>query len=319
MFFQVYTLKKNGKIFLGAILFFVMMGLWGYYTFSLADAKNSLHGGNTEQVLAIVSRNDEGHLWLAGEELRQLLGIVDNELLLGKDVLSSRRKTEAITSAVRSVAAGEKSFSGLGSDGIFRSSKAGKKQIALTFDDGPNQNWTEKYLDLLAEKEIKVSFFMLGENAKNHPELVRKVAEAGHDIGIHSYDHNDLKKEGYTSIQEDLIQSQDIIAEITGVAPTLFRPPYGSIDAQVIEVTKEQGLLMVLWNVDPQDWLLDTKEKVAKAVLDHVEPGNIVVMHEGKAVTYGALPIIIDTLKEEGYEFVTVSELVYESCLEQQE
>lgn len=314
MFFRVFSVKKNGRKISFAILFFIAMG----YILLLGQGW-SLTAGKENQVLAIVTVESPFPIWLNGEEFRLLTGVADNELLLGKDVVSQRKRAAQIDTTVRQVAAGEKSFAALGDDRIFRSSNVGKKQIALTFDDGPNERWTEKYLDLLADKEIKASFFMLGKNAKNHPELVQKVAAAGHDIGIHSYDHDDLKKEEYAAIQEDLILSQDTIAQITGVAPTLFRPPYGSINAQVIEVAQEQGLLMVLWNVDPQDWLLDTKEKVAKAVLDHVEPGNIVVMHEGKSVTYGALPIIIDTLKEEGYEFVTIRELVYESCIEQAE
>lgn len=312
MFFHVLSIKKNGRYLCYAILFFIVISVsWGRWQ------GREIVAGQDNQVLAIVTVESPLTIWLNGEEFRQLTGVVDNELLLGKDVVSQRKRTAQIDSMVRQVAAGEKSFGSLGEDRIFRSSNVEKKQIALTFDDGPNERWTEKYLDLLADKEIKASFFMLGKNAKNHPELVQKVAAAGHDIGIHSYDHDDLKKQGYAAIQEDLILSQDTIAQITGVAPTLFRPPYGSIDAQVIEVAQEQGLLMVLWNVDPQDWLLDTKEKVAKAVLDHVEPGNIVVMHEGKTVTYGALPIIIDALKEDGYEFVTIRELVYESCMEQ--
>lgn len=314
MFFRVFSVKKNGRKLFFAILFFIAMGYIFAQGWGIGIAAN-----RDNQVLAIVTVNSPLSVWLNGEEFRLLTGVVDNELLLGKDVISQRKKAAQIETTVRQVAAGEKSFAALGADRIFRSSNVKKKQIALTFDDGPNERWTEKYLDLLADKGIKASFFMLGKNAKNHPELVRKVSAAGHDIGIHSYDHDDLKKQEYAAIQEDLILSQDTIAQITGVVPTLFRPPYGSIDAQVIEVAQEQGLLMVLWNVDPQDWLLDTKEKVAKAVLDHVEPGNIVVMHEGKSVTYGALPMIIDTLKEEGYEFVTIRELVYESCMEQAE
>ena len=314
MFFRIVAIKKNGRKRLGfTILFLMILGGWFY----LESRGTVVSGASDDRVLAIVTVEGKGQLWLDGEEFRQVVGIVNNELLLGKDTLSQRKHAFRIGSMVQQVAAGEKSFAALGEDRIFRSSNVEKKQIALTFDDGPNEKWTEKYLELLAEKDIKATFFMLGKNAERHPDLVRKVAEAGHDIGIHSYDHADLKREDYNAIQEDLIHSQDTIAQITGVAPTLFRPPYGSIDAQVIEVAKDQGLLMVLWNVDPQDWLLDTKEKVAKAVLEHIEPGNIVVMHEGKAVTYGALPIIIDTLKEEGYEFVTIGELVYESCLEQ--
>jgi polysaccharide deacetylase family sporulation protein PdaB len=315
MFFRVFSVRKNGRKLYFAILFLMTIGS----VFLFGHRYGTVGKQDDNQVLAIVTMDAPLDIWLGGEEFRLLTGVADNELLLGKDVISQRRRAAQIDSTIRQVAAGEKSFQSLGEDRIFRSSNVEKKQIALTFDDGPNERWTEKYLNLLEEKEIKASFFMLGKNAKNHPELVQKVAAAGHDIGIHSYDHADLKREDYTAIQEDLIQSQDTIASITGVAPTLFRPPYGSIDAQVIEVAQEQGLLMVLWNVDPQDWLLDTKEKVAKAVLDHVEPGNIVVMHEGKAVTFGALPMIIDTLKEEGYEFVTIRELVYESCMEQAE
>lgn len=284
----------------------------------MRDKTEAVQGdGHEEQVLAIVNMNYGEETWLYGEEFRLLTGIADNELLLGRDEIAGRKKENQIDSTVKMVAAGEVPLRSLGQDGIFRSSQIEKKQIALTFDDGPNKKWTEKYLELLKEKEVRATFFMLGKNAETYPELVQKIAADGHDIGIHSYDHNDLKKESFSSIQQDLIHSQDILTQITGNIPSLFRPPYGSIDSQVIQVAQEQGLLVVLWNVDPQDWLMDTKEQVAEAVLSHVKPGNIVVMHEGKSVTYGALPVIIDTLREQGYEFVTISEMIYESCLEQ--
>lgn len=294
MFFRVVSVRKNGKGLCLAILFFILIGGWCYWVVA---------GGRTaaaaaEQVLAIVT-----------------IGASEQSGVVEPPTDSLGKGNAAVDAVVAQLAAGELSAESLGEGRIFRSSNREKKQIALTFDDGPNEKWTEKYLALLAEKGVTASFFLLGKNAAAHPELVRQVAAGGHDIGIHSYDHSDLKKEDYGAIQEDLILSQDVIARITGVAPTLFRPPYGSMNQQVIEVAKEQGLLMVLWNVDPQDWLLDTKEKVAAAVLSHIQPGNIVVMHEGKSVTYGALPIIIDTLREQGYQFVTVGELIYESCV----
>jgi polysaccharide deacetylase family sporulation protein PdaB len=184
------------------------------------------------------------------------------------------------------------------------------KEIALTFDDGPFPFYTERYVNLLKSMDVKATFFVIGKHAERHPELLRYIIENGNEIGLHSYSHLNMKKLKPEKMVEELYKTQQIVVEATGVKPTLFRPPFGAYNFTLIEISNALGLKVVLWNVDPDDWKNPSVENVVTRVLSHTKDGAIILLHEGKPNTLAALPQIIENLKEKGYKFVTVSELL---------
>ena len=187
------------------------------------------------------------------------------------------------------------------------------KRIALTFDDGPHENYTAEILSILQEYGIKATFFVVGQNAKEHSSLLQQVAEAGHEIGNHTYTHPKLKEQNAESFSCELEKTRAVIESITGISPSLFRPPEGFREGVIKTVAKEQGYQMVLWSVDTEDWRGLSAERIEAAIMKDVKDGSIILCHDyvvGKSHTPEALRRVIPQLLEEGYEFVTVSELV---------
>ena len=182
------------------------------------------------------------------------------------------------------------------------------KCLALTFDDGPAAS-TAELLDILAARKVRATFFIVGENAARHPELVRREHEAGHEIADHSYTHADLGRASQKKVMAELTKTQDAIRRASGVVPVLLRPPYGSTSKRLKEITRRLGLAQVLWTVDPLDWEHRDTAYVERRVLKAARPGYIVLMHDIHPTSVRAVPKIIDRLAAEGYVFVTVSEL----------
>ncbi len=188
------------------------------------------------------------------------------------------------------------------------------KWIALTFDDGPDGKYTPQVLDILKENQIKATFFVVGIQAKKYPEVLKRIAEEGHAIGNHSWDHKDLAKLSAKQVRDEIAKNDNLIREITGRPADLFRPPYGSENETVRREISAAGHRHVLWSVDPRDWDKHrSAEQIANAVKNNTKPGSIVLMHSfggnlGSSVK--ALPLIIASLKEKGYTFVTVPELI---------
>ncbi len=200
-------------------------------------------------------------------------------------------------------------------NGIIERVSTNKKAISLTFDDGPHPVFTPMILNLLKENNSKSTFFVLGKNAEIYPEIIRQINDDGHQIGNHTYSHFDLTKVSTKTIRKEFEKTQKIIFEITGKKPSVFRPPYGYYNDEVIKVSKESGYKTILWSPkqDPWDWNHPGVEKIIKKVLSNAKRGDIVLLHdcvEGKSETYEALKIIIPNLKKQGYELVTVSELL---------
>lgn len=182
------------------------------------------------------------------------------------------------------------------------------KCVALTFDDGP-MNSTAKLLDILAERKVKATFFMVGGNAGTYPALVRREHAEGHELGNHSYTHADLGRASTTKIMSELTRTQHAIQRAGGVSPRLMRPPYGSTGPKLAAATKRLGLAQVLWTVDPLDWKIRNSAAVERKVVRATRPGYIVLMHDIHPTTVAAVPGIIKRLAAKGYVFVTVSEL----------
>jgi len=184
--------------------------------------------------------------------------------------------------------------------------------IAMTFDDGPSATLTLKLLDLLAAHHIKATFFVIGENVAEHPEIVARAAREGHEIANHSWSHPNFGKMGDESVRRQLQQTDDAIKNATGKRPTLMRPPYGSITAREKRwIHDEFGYDIILWDVDPYDWKRPGPAVVRARILKETRPGSIVLSHDIHPGTIEAMPSTFDELEAKGFKFVTVSELIH--------
>jgi peptidoglycan/xylan/chitin deacetylase (PgdA/CDA1 family) len=183
--------------------------------------------------------------------------------------------------------------------------------IAMTFDDGPSATLTPKLLDLLAARHIKATFFVIGENVAEHPEIVALAAREGHEIGNHSWSHPNFGKMSEENVRRQLWRTDDAIKNATGKRPTLMRPPYGSItDRQKHWIHDKFGYQIILWNVDPYDWKRPGPAVVRNRILKETQPGSIVLSHDIHPGTIEAMPSTLDALEAKGFKFVTVSELI---------
>ena len=184
---------------------------------------------------------------------------------------------------------------------------AGNQYVALTFDDGPNPEYTPVLLDGLKERGVKASFFLLGKYVEENQELVRRMVEEGHLVGNHSFNHVILSKVPVEEAVAEIEKTNDAIKEVTGESPRYIRPPYGEWNDQLDE---RIDMEKVLWNVDPLDWKVLDREKVAGHIMTYVRNGSIILLHDSYPSTVEAAFEVIDTLKDQGYTFVTVDELL---------
>ena len=183
--------------------------------------------------------------------------------------------------------------------------------IAMTFDDGPSASLTPKLLDILAAHQIKATFFVIGENVAEHPEIVARAAREGHEIGNHSWSHPNFGKMSDDGVRSQLQRTDDAIKSATGARPTLLRPPYGSITAREKRWIHDQfGYQIILWDVDPYDWKRPGPSVVRNRILKETRPGSIVLSHDIHPGTIEAMPSTFDALEAKGFKFVTISELI---------
>ncbi|MBV8901086.1 MAG: polysaccharide deacetylase family protein [Verrucomicrobia bacterium] len=183
--------------------------------------------------------------------------------------------------------------------------------IAMTFDDGPSAENTPRLLDLLKQRGIKATFFLIGQNAAEHPEIVKRILEEGHEIGNHSWTHPQLSKLSDERVTDEIVKTQNAIHEASGYTPTLLRPPYGAITQRQREwIESRFGLSVILWSVDPFDWKRPGVSVIEQRILSGAEPGAIVLSHDIHKQTVDAMPATLDALIKKGYKFVTVSQLI---------
>ncbi|MGA2090952.1 MAG: polysaccharide deacetylase family protein [Endomicrobiales bacterium] len=204
---------------------------------------------------------------------------------------------------------------GFGQEVFYAQGKGDKKAIALTFDDGPGP-WTERILAVLKEHNVKATFFMEGQQAQYRPKLVVAVRDGGHEIGNHTYSHKNFyayKKDDKKEVLErELQQASQYIDKASGVTPHLLRMPYGYCKEWSREVASKQGYVMINWSFGC-DWNKMTPTAVYEAYAKNIHAGAIFLMHDGgsnRKSTYEALPKLIDEIKRQGYELVTVSQLL---------
>ena len=184
---------------------------------------------------------------------------------------------------------------------------SGRKQLALTFDDGPSIH-TERLLDFLKEQGIHATFFLVGDRVPNYPETVRREAAEGHELGYHSYSHNDQKLLSSERIFGDFCRSNGELYALTGQEYSLWRAPGGSFNKRVLEAIP---LPHVHWSADTRDWETKNAAKVCSAILESAGDGVIILLHDlfENVQTLECVEMLIPALREQGYEFVTVTEL----------
>lgn len=184
-----------------------------------------------------------------------------------------------------------------------------KGKVALTFDDGPHPVCTPQLLDGLKKRDVKVTFFVTGENVESYPEIVKRASEEGHLIGNHTFHHVQLTAANSDDFKKEIISTNDIIQEVTGKETSFIRPPYGSWDKKY---EKELNMFPVLWDVDPLDWCSTNVDKIVRSVLAGTKENSIILMHDSYDSTVTAALQVVDILKAEGYEFVTVDEILFD-------
>ncbi|WP_245247255.1 MULTISPECIES: polysaccharide deacetylase family protein [unclassified Paenibacillus] len=191
-----------------------------------------------------------------------------------------------------------------------------EKIIALTFDDGPDPSDTPEILDLLNQYGAKATFFVIGKRVEKYPDLVKREVGEGHEIANHTYSHPYFKKRiPGEKVQDEILKAEQIILDTTGLKPSLFRPPGGYYGENLVNASKKSGYLVVMWSwhQDTEDWNRPGVTKIVNKVLTNARNGDIILFHdyvEGKSQTVEALKQILPQLKERGYRFVTVSELL---------
>jgi peptidoglycan-N-acetylglucosamine deacetylase len=185
-----------------------------------------------------------------------------------------------------------------------------KKQIALTFDDGPHALYTSQLLAILAKEKVKATFFVVGEKADQSPNLVLAEQAAGHSIGNHTYHHVNLTKILEADVATEIKACGESVQRITGQTPHLFRPPGGDYDTGVATASEALGYTIVLWTDDPGDYASPGDKLIVQRTLKTVSNGGILLLHDGIQETIDVLPQIISTLKKRGYQFVTIDEMM---------
>lgn len=182
----------------------------------------------------------------------------------------------------------------------------GKKLVALTFDDGPSSATTPRLLDILYEKDVPATFFVLGKMVREAPDIVKRAEREGHIVASHTMYHQNLVRISTQAIKNDIVESTVVFSDILGHAPVLTRPPYGNINNTVRDSV---GTPMILWSVDTLDWQNKDPSAILAVTKEQIHDGAIILMHDIYDTTVDAVPIVIDELRKEGYDFVTVPEL----------
>lgn len=235
-------------------------------------------------------------------------GIVVVLLLLMGTVWSAGKEPEAVQTI------GNKAARLVAGEGMIRlmeqelmEQSQAHPEVALTFDDGPSPKYTPLLLDGLKERNVRATFFLLGKNVKENQELVQRMQAEGHLLGNHTYNHVQLNKIPETTARQEILKTNNEIYEATGKYPEYMRPPYGAWKKNM-ELCVE--MLPVFWDIDTLDWKSQNVDAILKAAGEEPEDGSIILMHDEYQTSVEAALLLIDRLKEKGYEFVTVDELI---------
>jgi len=198
---------------------------------------------------------------------------------------------------------------------VHRAPRAGRR-IALTFDDGPDPEWTPRVLALLDAHRVRSTFFLVGERAARAETTVRAIADAGHEVASHGWSHRSLWLCGPRRTADEIDRASDTLTRLTGTVPRLFRPPWGMVNAAMFPLLRARGLRPVFWSIQPEGLRPAAADAQAAHVVARAHPGAIVDLHDAEgtpgapARLVDALPAMIDGLRARGYELTTVSELL---------
>ena len=196
---------------------------------------------------------------------------------------------------------------------VYNSNYQNNKKIALTFDDGPHPKITPKILDLLKKYDIKATFFVIGVNVDNYSEPLKRAIKEGHEIGNHTNSHSILKSMDKDKINEEILNCENKISLYLQSKSKILRPPCGLYDDTLVKIANDKGYKIILWNIDTHDWAHMSKTEIVKNVSSKVKGGDIILCHDyisGENHTVEALDVLIPMLINQGYEFVTVSQLL---------
>lgn len=187
-----------------------------------------------------------------------------------------------------------------------------QKVIALTFDISWGDKRAEPIINILKEKNVAATFFLSSPWSQAHPDIVKKIKDAGFEIGSHGHKHDNYSSLSDEEIRRQILAAHAILSELTGQAPNLIRFPNGDFDQRVLRIANELGYTAIQWGTDSMDWMNKGADAIADRVVKRAHPGDIVLLHASDSVrqTHEALPVIIDRLRNKGYRFVTVSELL---------
>ncbi len=192
-----------------------------------------------------------------------------------------------------------------------------EKKVAISFDAAWGNDDTEQLINILAEYDAVATFFVVGAWVDKYPESVKQLSDAGHQVQNHSNTHPHMPQLSQEQMLDEINTCNNKIANITGVTPTLLRPPYGDYNNATIETVEKAGMYTIQWDVDSLDWKdAATPQSITKRVVSKVKPGSIVLFHNDAEHTPEALPQILKALKQDGYEFVFISDLIYKDNYE---
>ncbi|MBO5244904.1 MAG: polysaccharide deacetylase family protein [Selenomonadales bacterium] len=194
---------------------------------------------------------------------------------------------------------------------VIRRAQTADKIVAVTIDDGPHREATPRMLEALREADIKATFFVLGQSAEEHPALIKRVIDEGHEIGMHGYSHRNMARLSRRECDAQWDRAEEALAAY-GIKPTLFRPPGGAYGQAMTEGARSRGYRIILWDVDPRDWQVPSADEIVSRVMADVRPGSVILLHDGQYPIHSADAVkkLVKRLREDGYSFVTVSELL---------
>ncbi len=230
--------------------------------------------------------------------------------------------------AAAAVAAGYQSMSPAGQwyGATFTGLAPGSRQIALTYDDGPNDPHTLRLLDVLARHDVRATFFLIGNYVRQRPEIARAIAHAGHVIGNHTFAHPLLTFKSETEIKRQLSQCRTALQDAVGEHSNLFRPPFGGRRPGVLRVARHLGLQPVMWSVTGYDWNAPAADKIERRITNQISGGDVILLHDGghkqmgadRSQTVAATDQIIARCEDKGYEFVTIPQMMAEPAVRHQ-
>lgn len=235
-----------------------------------------------------------------------------------KGLFGSRTKKEAPAQPSGPAAAGPgwnpdapMPMAGTGRQNSYSSVPTSQPYLALTFDDGPHPTLTPRLLDILKQRNVKATFYVVGTNVRRYPHIMRRMVAEGHEVGNHTENHPHLSRMSPDAVRRELSVTHQAIVSATGIPPRTMRPPYGAITGeQKAWIKSEFGYPTIMWSVDPEDWKRPGASVVASRLVSGARPGGILLVHDIHAASIDAMPSAIDQLLAKGFRFVTVSQLI---------